>query len=283
MDNTETVETVAEAPVAEAVAEVGEAVVETPVAEAVADTLGIDDLLGAEVADPLLNAEHEGLPHYTDILKGLPEDGRRLVGNLRSAFTRKTQELAESRRALEAERADFQRQRAVFANSDAAKAIAERAEVDPSKVEGFDPWSVEGLSALVEQRAATMVNKLMAPLQADIQVQQRRAELESFKRDHGDMVTDTELKSGIVELLKSNPDMRLETAYWAARGQLGASRSAAEAELAERERQRRASELRSSTTAGRRVSGGTRRASPPRSAWDAYQAAKAAKDRGGDR
>jgi exonuclease VII large subunit len=242
--------------VAEAVAEEG-AVAETVAEEETVAEAGpsIDDLLGAEVDDPLLNAEHNGLPAYQDILARIPEDGRRLMGNMRAAFTRKTQELAELRRSLEAERAEFQRQRSVFANSDAAKAIA------------------EGLSALVEQRAAAMVAKLMQPLQEDLAAQQRRSELDAFKRDHPDMVEDSELKSSIVDMLKSNPDMRLETAYWAARGQLGARRSALEAERAERE-------LRQQTSTGRRVNGATRRAARPRSAWDAYLDAKAQQDRG---
>jgi len=267
--------------VAETVAEEG-AVAETVAEEETVAEAGpsIDDLHGAEVDDPLLNAEHSGLPAYQDILARIPEDGRRLMGNMRAAFTRKTQELAELRRSLEAERAEFQRQRSVFANSDAAKAIAERAEADPTIAEGFDPWSQEGLSALVEQRAAAMVAKLMQPLQEDLAAQQRRSELDAFKRDHPDMVEDAELKSSIVDMLKSNPDMRLETAYWAARGQLGARRSALEAERAERERRRRADELRQQTSTGRRVNGATRRAARPRSAWDAYLDAKAQQDRG---
>jgi len=75
--------------------------------------------------------------------------------------------------------------------------------------------------------------------------------------------------------------MKLETAYWAARGQLGARRSTLAAEQAEQERRRRAAELRTQTSTGRRVSGTTRRVDAPRSAWDAYLAAKASAERGG--
>ena len=249
--------------------------------DAPAEPESVDDLLGVEMDDPLLNSEHSGLPQYQDILKSIPEDGRLLMGNMRAAFTRKTQELADMRRKLDAERAEFQRQRAVFANSEAAQQIAERAEQDPTTAEGFDPWSQEGLSALVEQRAAAMVAKLMAPLQEDLAVQQRRSELETFKRDHPDMVDDAELKSAIVGMLQANDSMKLETAYWAARGQLGARRTALAAEQAEQERRRRAAELRTQTSTGRRVNGSTRRTSAPRSAWEAYQAAKADSERGG--
>ena len=68
-----------------------------------------------------------------------------------------------------------------------------------------------------------------------------------------DMVDDAELKSAIVEMLQANDSMKLETAYWAARGQLGARRTALAAEQAEQERRRRAAELRTQTSTGRRA------------------------------
>ena len=47
--------------------------------DAPAEPESVDDLLGVEIDDPLLNSEHSGLPQYQDILKSIPEDGRRFA------------------------------------------------------------------------------------------------------------------------------------------------------------------------------------------------------------
>jgi len=72
--------------------------------------LSLDELLNTDFSDdPILGQEHKGLPSYGDILKHLPENGRKLIANLRSMTTKKTQELAAARRQLEQERAEVLR------------------------------------------------------------------------------------------------------------------------------------------------------------------------------
>jgi len=59
--------------------------------------------LEADISGELLNSSHKGI-NWNDTLSGLPEDVQKLIGNLRTDYTRKTQELATQRKALEQER-----------------------------------------------------------------------------------------------------------------------------------------------------------------------------------
>jgi len=228
----------------------------------------LEDLLGADLGDdPIMQGEHKGLPHYNEILKHLPENGRKLIQNFRSSLTRKQQEYAALNKQLTEERADLQRQRALLSNSPAAQAIAAQAE--KGLAEGVDPWSEEGLNALIEQKAAQMMQKVLAPMQEEVVVAQRRAQLEQFKTAHPDLTNDSDVKAGVVELLKTNPEMKLETAYWAVRGK----RDASAQQRAREEKQQARTDHRSAllkTSTGQRVVNGVRQPKF-KSAWDAYQ------------
>lgn len=237
----------------------------------------ISDFAGTEFEHEEMKGEHRGLPAYKKILDQMTPDGRRTVQNLRASYSRKTAELAELRRDLATQRDELQRQRSILADSPASQAIAEKASADPTAAEGFDPWSEEGLTALVEQRAAQMMQQMLAPMQADLAGQRRRAQLDSFKNEHPDMTEDPEIKTRIVDMLKGHPDMKLETAYWAARGQVQANRQQAELEKNEATRNAHRRTLRHTST-GKSLQGV--KTSPNfKSAWKAYQWHQANKKR----
>jgi len=233
-----------------------------------AEAFTLEDLIGADLgADPIMQGEHKGLPHYNEILKHLPENGRKLIQNFRSSLTRRQQEYSSLSKQLEAERADLQRQRALLSNSPAAQAIAAQAE--KGLAEGVDPWSEEGLNALIEQKAAQMMQKVLAPMQEEVHVAQRRAQLEQFKTAHPDLTDNAEVKAGVVALLKDNPEMKLETAYWAVRGK----RDASAQQRAREERQQTRTDQRSAllkTSTGQRVINGVRQPKF-KDGWTAYK------------
>ena len=237
------------------------------------ETFTLEDLLGAELDDPLMQGEHKGLPHYNEVLRAIPEDGRKLIQNFRAGLTRKQQEYASLKQELEAERAELSRQRELLSNSPAAKAI--QAQATKAMPEGVDPWSEEGLAAMIEQKAAEMMQKVLAPMQEEQAVSVRKAELGAFKAEHPDLVDDPGTKSEVVALLKANPSMKLETAYWAVKGRQGANRAATEREAASQVKATaRKSLLKTST--GTRVVGGVRQPKF-RDAWESFQWHKAQK------
>jgi Skp family chaperone for outer membrane proteins len=223
--------------------------------------LSLDELVGPEFDDhPDLKGGHRGLPDYKKILEHLPENGRKLLGNLRSSYTQKTQELAEARRQLEAERAKLERDRQLLTESEWAQQVRAQAEAPLQ----HDAWSDEGLQERINKQAAEMMQRMLSPLQQDLEAQRRQVALDSFKSQHPDLTSD-EIRVPVARLLMDRPELKLEDAYFIVKGQV--SRQQADAmKQAQRETLKK-------TSTGNAV----RNAQPPKfkSAWEAYQYHKA--------
>jgi hypothetical protein len=232
-------------------------VVETAAPEPEVEELSLDDLLDSSLDEhPELKGGHKGLPDYKKILEHLPENGRKLVGNLRASYTQKTQELAGMKQQLDAERAAIARDRELMTKSEFAQKVKEQAAAPLQ----HDAWSDEGLQERINKQAATMMQQMLAPLQQDLEVQQRQVSLDSFKGQHPDLTSD-EVRMPVAKLLMERPELRLEDAYYIVKGQLTRQQNDAVKQV-----QR---ETLMKTSTGNAV----RNAAPPKfkSAWDAYQ------------
>ena len=152
--------------------------------------------------DPILSGDggHTGVD-YT----ALPEDAKKLIANMRSDYTRKTQELAEQRRAFEAQ------QTAMAKNEDFFKSLEETA----SEELVFNPYDEASFQAAVRQEVAKKLQEAMQPMRQEHQVQQRKAQLDNFKAQHPDL---DDIKMDVGKLLMSNKEMLLEDAYWIVKG-----------------------------------------------------------------
>lgn len=225
------------------------------------DALSLDELVGSDYDDhPDLKGGHKGLPDYRKILEHLPENGRKLLGNLRASYTQKTQELADVRKQLEAERAQLARDREMLSNSEWAQQVRQQAEAPLQ----HDAWSDEGLQERINQKAAQMMQQMLQPLQQDLEVQRRQMALDSFKSQHPDLTAD-EIRVPVARLLMERPELKLEDAYFIVKGQVTRQQSDA-VKQAQRDTLKK-------TSTGNAV----RNAVPPKfkSAWDAYQYHKA--------
>lgn len=256
---------------AEAEAEGGGESLDTAAADAAAALSEVEALLTGELDGEEINSEHKGL-NYQEILAGLPPDARKLLGNLRASYSKKTGALAEERRELARLRQEIDANRKLMLQGEGAKAIKLAAESDPTKVEGFDPWSQEGIEQLAEQKAAKMLQKYLSGMQEEFQVGQYRQQLETFKTEHPDLMGDAEVKEQVTAAMRANPDLRLEAAYWQVKGKLGHRRAQAAKEAAEQDRLRNRETLR--TTKLGRARGGKQPVF--KNAWEAFQAAQAA-------
>lgn len=226
--------------------------------------LSLDDLAAADFGDdPAMQGTHKGIPDYKKILEHIPENGRKLVQNLRASYTQKTQEIAELRKALETEKQNLQKQREMLSESEFAKNVREIA----NKPIESDPWSDEGLQERINQKAAQMMQQMLEPLQQDLAVQKRQVALESFKSKHPDITSD-ELRVPIAKLLMERPELKLEDAYYLVKGQRSIEQSAQEKQVRQVQKQ-----VLQKTSTGNAV----RNAEPPKfkSAWEAYQYHKA--------
>ena len=116
--STETVETAEPTEAVEAEATETEETVETDDVSADGgdedvELMTIEELLGISEEDYeefTEDANHKGMKPLHEWMQHIPEDVRKHVANIRSSYTRKTQEIAEMRKALEAERMELQRQ-----------------------------------------------------------------------------------------------------------------------------------------------------------------------------
>ena len=93
------------------------------------ESFNLDDLLSADFSeDEIMSTTHRDLPSYQEVMKHLPENGRKLISNLRAMTTRKTQEVADIRKQLEAERAAVAAERQALYNGEFAQNIKTLAE-----------------------------------------------------------------------------------------------------------------------------------------------------------
>jgi len=270
-DNTsnETVETAepteaVEATETEAVAETDD--VSADGAEENVELMTIEELLGIDEEDYeefTEDANHKGMKPLHEWMQHIPEDVRKHVANIRSSYTRKTQELAEMRKALEAERMEIQRNQDNALNNPFLK----RAEEELAKDEEYDIYTTEGMQAEIKRQAAQMLKEMMKPAQEEIQMKQRRFQLEQFKTDNPELMDD-DYRLPVAQMLQDRPELRLEDAFYIVKAKVDAQKLKTEREQVAKQKSSRRETLRK-TSGGKSVSpSGTPKF---RSAWEAYQ------------
>ena len=275
--STETVETAEPTEAVEAEATETEETVETPDGDDSVDggdedveLMTIEELLGISEEDYeefTEDANHKGMKPLHEWMQHIPEDVRKHVANIRSSYTRKTQEIAEMRKALEAERMELQRQQENALNNPFLK----RAEEELAKDEEYDIYTTEGMQAEIKRQAAKMLQEMMKPAQEEMQMKQRRMQLEQFKTDNPELMDD-DYRLPVAQMLQERPELRLEDAFYIVKAKVDATKLKAEREQVAKQKSSRRETLRK-TSGGKSVSpSGTPKF---RSAWEAYQYHKA--------
>jgi len=234
------------------------------------EDLTIDDLLSlGEDVDPLFtdDANHKGMKPLHNWVQHLPEDVRKHVANLRSSYTRKTQELADIRKELEAERLALQQQRESTLNNPAYRRAVELA----NNQEEFDLYDPEGMKREIERQAALQLKQMLEPAREELMVKQRQMELQNFKSQHPELMND-EYRMPIAKMLTERPELKLEDAYFIVKAKVDAEKSSAlKAELEAEKAARRSALMK--TASGKAT---TPKGTPKfRNAWEAYQYHKA--------
>lgn len=251
--------------VVDATPEVASQVEASPVVEAESNSdygITLEDLMNADFSDdPIMSTTHRGLKPYNQILESIPEDARKLVANLRSMATQKTQEVAEQRRQLQQERENLIRDREALLSSSFRNNLQELA----TKEIQHDPWSEEGIQAKIQQESARMFQQMLAPMQAELEAAKHAASLEAFKSANPDIV---QYRDDIAKLLISREDLKLEDAYYMVKGQKAAQYAAQEREAAKS----RVSAV-SKTSTGQNINGVT--VPKFKDSWEAYEYFKA--------
>lgn len=211
------------------------------------------------------DANHKGMKPLHEWMQHIPEDVRKHVANIRSSYTRKTQEIAEMRRELEAERSALHQQRQLAVNNpylEQAKAELEKQGDEPN-----DLYTEAGLQAEIKRQASIMLQEMMKPAQEQIQVEQRRMQLQQFKTEHPELM-DNEYRLPVAQMLQDRPELKLEDAFYIVKAKVEAAKAKEEREQMAQQKSVRRKALRKTST-GKAVSP----SGVPRfkNAWEAYQ------------
>ena len=233
------------------------------------DNLTIDDLMnvsGEEFTEFATEETHKGMKPINHWLQHVPEDVRKHLANIRSDYTRKTQEIAQMRKDLEASKAEMARNQERLMNGSLAQQVAN---IDTETE--YDLFDSEGVKNEIKRQAALMMKEMLAPAQKEIQVQQRKMALEQFKADNPE-IQSVEYRNEILNLLKSRPELKLEDAFYITKAKLGAVEVERQKnQMAERKQQQRDT-IKRSGTGSRNAPKGTPKF---KSAWEAFQYHKA--------
>lgn len=236
--------------------------------------LSIDDLLNLNEEDFeefTDDANHTGMKPLHEWMSHIPEEPRKHIANLRASYTRKTQELAQARKDLEAERLALREQQELAINN---PVIEEMKQYNTD--EEHDLYAQEGMQKEIKKQAALMVQELMKPVQEKVQLQKREMQLHQFKEQHPEITSD-EYRQPMYEMLQARPELRLEDAYWLVKGKIDAQKAKAILEQRDQDKKRRRSTLQKTTTGSSTNANGT--PDFKGDAWAAYQWHKANKGR----
>jgi len=164
----------------------------------------------------LQDLQDEDLPEgkgvdYKRVLEVLPDDAKTLIGNLRADYTRKTQELAQQRKELDA-------QMKALTDGEFFKRVREQASQPDVEL---DPYRTETFEARIQQEVARRMQEAFQPLQQQQELQMRQMKLNEFKSNHPDL---DDMKHDVADLLKSNPSLSLQDAYFITKGKKSTNR-----------------------------------------------------------
>jgi hypothetical protein len=175
----------------------------------------IDDLAAAELDADIFNAKnpHKGI-NYQQVISELPEDAQKLVANLRADYQRKTSNLSEQRRAIEATRADLEAQRKALLDSDFFQDITATADKELGE---FNPYDDKSFEDRIQKEVAQRMKSMLEPMRQQQELHNQKIRLQQFKSEHPDL---EDIKTDVAKVLMDNKHMNLEQAYWQVKGRI---------------------------------------------------------------
>lgn len=196
--------------------------------------------------DEQVASEGTGKLSWNDALKRVPPDVAQLMKAMQADYTKKTQEAAQIRKEAQRER------EALLSGQSRLKA--------PVQLPDYDPFDEGSINARIEAEVRRRLDEVLEPMRQEYEVASAQDAYQSFLAENPDLKTDTALRSEVQAMLESNPNLDLETAYWAAKGRASKLNAAKEAERASADRKARKAAAETATAVPRR--GGTNTPAP---------------------
>lgn len=196
--------------------------------------------------DEQVASEGAGKLSWNEALKRVPPDVAALMKAMQADYTKKTQEAAQIRKEAQRER------EALLSGQKQLKA--------PVQIPDYDPFDESSINARIEAEVRRRLDEVLEPMRQEYEVASAQDAYQTFLADNPDLKTDVALRSEVQALLESNPNLDLETAYWAAKGRASKAAAAKEAAAAAADRKARKTAAETATAVPRR--GGTNTPAP---------------------
>jgi len=172
-------------------------------AESDISNLSLDQLLDMHLDGEIFEAEkHKGVD-YKATIEALPEDAKRLIQNLRSDYSKKTEAISKQKKELE------MREQTLL-SSKTEDHLRKAMEIP----EDIDIYDADGLKKYIEAKAAEQLQSLLKPAREQMAADVRKAEVLDFKGKHTDFDS---YRDGITKLIVEK-NMKIEDAYFLLKG-----------------------------------------------------------------
>lgn len=208
------------------------------------DNMTLDDLLNIDeqqYPEFAPDTNHTGMKPLHHWMQHVPEDVRKHIANIRADYTRKSQEISNMRKSLEEKEAEIYRKNEHIMRGPLAEKLKEI-----NVEEQYDLFDPEGMKAEIQRQAGLMLKQMLEPAQKELEVQQRKLQLDTFKKENPE-ITDPAYRTPILELLAQRPELKLEDAFYIVKAKVGSQALDAERfKLAEAKAARRDTALKSS-------------------------------------
>lgn len=171
--------------------------------------LSVDESKFPEFASTTIHKVAKPLDQW---LQHVPEDMRKHLANVRADYTRKTQQLADQRKALEVKEAELLQQQQRLMQGPLAEQLKN---IDTETK--HDLFDADGMKAEIERQAKLLLKQMMEPAQKELEVKERRMQLQKFAQENPEL-NDPAYRPEIMELLKTRPELKVEDALMIVKG-----------------------------------------------------------------
>lgn len=222
----------------------------------------------AKEAENQENQRKSGLS-WDETIKEAPEHVATMMRNMRADYTRKTQEIAQERKTLLAEREALMK----------SGTLDKLRETANKEIPELDPFNEASVSARIEREVAKRLAEALAPLEQEHKQSQAKQQYHSFLDQHPDLKADQEVRDEVFKALKANPGLKLEDAYYSVKGRRYQSKESQRESRRKAEREAARSAALTATASGKRagtpsLDRGVPSDRKPMDAWAVYESLK---------
>ena len=172
----------------------------------------------ASEPDASATAPDGGKLSWADAMKRVPPDVAKLMKQMQADYTKKTQEIAATKKEVLREREAL---------------LKGYRPPEKRELPEYDPYSEQSVQARIQAEVERRIAEVLAPAREEFEVLQAEAQYNEFLTANPDFEKDEELRTETQKILEADDRIDLETAYWAARGRLSVSRQKAATQKAQ--------------------------------------------------